>query len=482
MNLKQKLKQQLTDDSYPEFLLEISDKELSIIAQAKRFVERHTADPEFRKLAAQDCHKAAAAYDIDIDAEEIRTLWDSEAGKKSLEEGMPLTPTVKLIQRYSEAMLGWMRRRRANESLTHPNFQAWWQRQIARNSSELGMVLNTRDVHAPVCIELSEGCTVGCWFCAISADRFRGVFAYTAENRQLWHETLETIKDIIGPAAEVGFCYWATDPFDNPDYEELIKDYHATIGSMPSTTTAQAHKDIPRARKLLHLWENYGFTYNQWSILSIRILDQIHSEFTAEELIWTKLCMLNKESVVKKANAGRALEKLKRLAARGENAAEILDELAQGTIACVSGFLINMVQQKVQLISPCKASDQWPKGYKVYDEGLFTSGENLRSIMEGMIANYMPSEIRGENKVRFRRGLGYKRLPDGFEMITEFRTEKARNPVYASMFGDMINKGSYTFDEIVTAVSHLGVSREDVTASIDLMFKNGLLDEEPPQR
>jgi len=481
MSLKQKLKQQLTEGSYPEFLLEISDEELSIIAQAKRFVERHTADPEFRNLAAQDCHKAASSYDIDIDAEEIRILWDPEAGRKYLEKEIPLTPTLKLVQRYNDAMHGWMRRRRALESLTHPNIQAWWQRQIARNSGELGMLVNTRDVHAPVCIELSEGCTVGCWFCAISAEKFRGAFIRTPENKQLWRGVLETIRDIIGPAADAGFCYWATDPFDNPDYEELIKDYHATIGSMPSTTTAQVHKNISRARKLLHLWEDYGFTYNQWSILSIRILDQIHSEFTAEELVWTKLCMLNKESIVKKANAGRALEKLQRLAARGEDASEILDELAQGTIACVSGFLINMVQQKVQLISPCKASDQWPKGYKVYDEGQFTSGEDLRSIMEGMINNYMPLALRGDNKIRFRRGLGYKRLPDGFDMITEFRTEKAQNPVYGQMLGDMINNGSCTFDEIVTAVSRLGVSEEDITATIDMMFKNGLLDEELSQ-
>jgi radical SAM family RiPP maturation amino acid epimerase len=481
MSLRTNLESKLASGSYPDFLLEVSDSELSIIAHAKRFVERYTADPEFRELAEQDCHKAASLYGIKIDPEEIRTLWDPEAGKKYLEGEVPLTTTLKLCQRYSEAMSGWMGRRRSCESLTHPNFQAWWQRQQARNSSELGMTVSSRDVYAPVCIELSEGCTVGCWFCAISAERFRGAFAYTPENRLLWHEALETIRDIIGPAAEVGFCYWATEPFDNPDYEEFIKDYHAIIGSMPSTTTAQAHKDISRARKLLQLWEDYGFTYNHWSLLTIKILDQIHNEFTAEELIWTKLCMLNKESIVKKANAGRALEKIKRLAARGEDAREILDELAQGTIACVSGFLINMVERKVQLISPCKASDQWPKGYKVYVEGTFSSGKDLRSIMEGMIAEYMPLEMPGDVKVRFRRGLNYRHIPDGFELATEFKSEKARNPVYGQMLGEMINSGSYTLDEILTEVVRLGVSKEDVAASIDAMFRNGLLDEELSQ-
>lgn len=478
MESKERLKVKLARGLYPDFLLEINDSELSVIAHAKRFVERYTADPDFRKLATEDCNKAASLYGIKVDPNEIRTLWDPEEGKRYLEEGTPLTPTLKLCQRYSQAMSAWMGRRRSIQSLANPKFRAWWQRQMARNSSELGPTVSSRDVYAPVCIELSAGCTVGCWFCAISADKFRGAFPYTSENKRLWRDVLGVLKDVIGPAAEVGFCYWATEPFDNPDYEEFIKDYHKIIGSLPSTTTAQAHKDIARARTLLHLWEDYGFTYNQWSVLTIKILDRIYEEFTPEELVWTKLCMLNKESRVKKANAGRALEKCKRLASRGEDVTEILNELAQGTIACVSGFLVNMVEKKIQLVSPCKASDQWPRGYKVYEEALFGNGEDLRSVMEGMISNNMPLTLHGSDKIRFRRGLAYKQLQDGFELATEFKTEKARNPVYGLLLGEMINNGSYTLSEIVAAVGRLGVPREDVNTSIDAMFRNGLLDEE----
>ena len=46
-----------------------------------------------------------------------------------------------------------------------------------------------------------------------------------------------------------------------------------------------------------------------------------------------------------------------------------------GTIACVSGFLFNMVERNVRLISPCNASERWPLGYRIYDEGTFTDGE-----------------------------------------------------------------------------------------------------------
>ncbi len=472
-------KHNLSSENCPAFLQEISDKELSIIAHAKRFVERYTADPVFRELVAHDPGKAASKYHININAEDIRPLWDQETRIAHAEKGVPANSTLDLCRRYNDAMVGWMRRQRSGESLANQKYRAWWQRQVARNNSEIGAAINSKDVHAPVCIELSAGCTVGCWFCAISAERFQGAFEYTPENKHLWLETLETIRDIVGPAAEVGFCYWATDPFDNPDYEEFIKDYHAIICSMPVTTTAQAHKDIPRSKSLLNLWTKHKFVYNQLSILTIKILDRIHEEFSAEELVWTRLCLLNKGSIVKKAHAGRALKKSKKLAARGEDTKEILDELTQGTIACVSGFLINMVEKKVKLITPCKASDQWPDGYKIYDEDVFTSGANLKSIMERMIDNHMPMSMSEDNIIRFRRGLCYKPLANGFELSSEFTTQRAQNNRYNRQLGDLIDKGSYTVDTVVKKVTGSGVPAQEILASIDVMFKHGMLDDEP---
>ena len=83
---------------------------------------------------------------------------------------------------------------------------------------------------------------------------------------------------------------------DNPDYESFLRDYYGIIGALPPTTTAQPQKHIERLRALLHLWEAHSFVYNRFSILSTRILDVVHREFTAQELVWTGLEMLNKES------------------------------------------------------------------------------------------------------------------------------------------------------------------------------------------
>lgn len=464
----------------PAFVAEVGREELSIIGHAKRFVERYSVDPVFRAKLGGDARAVAGEYGIKIDPEEIRPLWDREAAGRYARKELPVSPAVELCYRYDRALVGWMMRRRTSDAIAHPGFRAWWERQLARNDGEIGTPFNAKDVHAPVCIELSAGCTVSCWFCAISAERFHGYFAYTPENARLWREVLQVIRDIIGPAAEVGFCYWATDPLDNPDYEKLITDYHDVVGSLPPTTTAQPHKHIERIRRLLRMWEDFNFVYNRFSILTPKILDRVHQEFSAEELVWTGLEPLNKESTKKKATAGRALEKLRKIQDGSETLADIEDELTQGTIACVSGFLFNMVEKKVKLISPCRADDRWPDGYRIYAECTFTDAADLREKMLRMIDDHMPAKLRAGDKLRFRRDLGYRTLPDGFELSTKFLKLNVQNAHYGRKIGDLIQAGAHTLDEIVKSCAATGVMASEIEASIDMLFRNGLMDDEPP--
>lgn len=476
MNLKQTLKKKLPKGTYPPYLTRISEKELSLIAHAKRFKERYTADPAFRDMVAKDPKKAARKYSIKIDPEEIRPIWDPIEGLKYSQQNIPPGYLLKLCMEYEKAIIDWTTQHKSIESIANPDFGVWRQRQIARSNSEMGMFLNHKIVHAPVCFELSAGCTVGCWFCAISADRFAGAFAYTPENKILWKEVLEATLNIAGTAARSGFCYWATDPFDNPDYEKLIVDYHTIIGSLPGTNTAMSFKDIPRTKSLIHMWENYGFTCNHLSILTVKILNKIHEEFTPEELIWTTLNLVNKNSTTKKATAGRALEKIKKLNRQDNEYQEIKAELTQGTIACVSGFLFNMVEKKVRLISPCKASDRWPKGYIVFDEGSFTCGKDLKVLLECMIKNNMALTLENNMIIKFRSDLQYKQLSHGFELKSEYSTQKIENPVYGRQFGELIQSGSRTVDEIIERISSLGATPNEIQLSIDALYKNGLLE------
>ena len=148
--------------------------------------------------------------------------------------------------------------------------------------------------HPILAFELSAGCTIGCWFCGVSADRFHGNFAYTAENARLWRAILDHCVDLFGTGAQTGFCYWATDPTDNPDYPRFLADYHAATGNLPQTTTAAPLKNLAFTREILRLSDQHRCVINRFSILTLRILDAVHAAFSAEELMGVELVLQNR--------------------------------------------------------------------------------------------------------------------------------------------------------------------------------------------
>lgn len=454
----------------------LTEEELKSLSHIKRFKARYQADPDFRKNVTVEPAKTLARYNLKIDAEVIRWLLDKEFVDSQQAEGKPCPLSVQHYSDYNNAVTKWMRRWRDTTPESDPRFRAWRERQMARADSEISKSGNAQIVHAPVCFELSKGCSVGCWFCGISAPRFSDIFYYTPENAKLWQEVLESIKEICGPAAGSGICYWATDPFDNPDYEKFVSDFHEILGVFPQTTTAQPMKDPARTRSLLKLSAGKGFTHHRFSILSLKILESLYAEFTPEELVHVGLVLQNKESLMNKALAGRALEKKQRQAEKNQEAD---DELAQPTIACVTGFLFNMVERSVKLISPCKADERWPNGYRVYAEGTFADLNDLKALLERMIATHMPLSVRESDRIRFRRHLKHENLVDGFKLSTRFLTLKFRHRPLLKELGEVILKGDKTAEEIAILFESLGVPTADTFYSLNLMFKRGVLDDEP---
>lgn len=477
--------QTLPDESLEQEIfskwMALSEEELKSLSHIKRFKERYQADPDFRTNVTVEPEKTLARYNLKIDPAAIRWLFDKEFVDSQQAEGKPFPLSIQHYLDYNNAVTKWMRRWRDTtpENITFesdPRFRAWRERQMARTDSEISKSGNAQIVHAPVCFELSKGCSVGCWFCGISAPRFSDIFYYTPENAKLWQEVLESIKEICGSAARSGICYWATDPFDNPDYEKFVSDFHEILGVFPQTTTAQPMKDPARTRSLLKLSAGKGFTHHRFSILSLKILDSLYEEFTPEELVHVGLVMQNKESLMNKALAGRALEKKQRKAEKNQEAD---DEIAQPTIACVTGFLFNMVERSVKLISPCKADERWPNGYRVYDEGTFADINDLKALLERMIANHMPLAVRESDRIRFRRDLKHENLVDGFKLSTRFLTLKFRHRPLLKELGEVILKGDKTAEEIAILFESLGVPTADTFYSLNLMFKRGVLDDEP---
>jgi hypothetical protein len=203
------------------------------------------------------------------------------------------------------------------------------------------------------------------------------------------------------------------------------------------------------------------------------MLNQVHEEFSAEELACVKLVIQNKESSIIKANAGRTRE---RNLKKGEEDSEFPQ---QGTIACVTGFLFNMVDRSVKLISPCNANDRWPLGYIVYDEGTFDNVDELKILLERMIGEHMPLTVKPNDLISFRRDLKYEGLPDGFQLSNKLKTFKFHHDSYLRELGEVIHKGGKTAAEIASMFDTCWVSPTHIFHHLNLMFSKGVINDEP---
>jgi radical SAM family RiPP maturation amino acid epimerase len=447
------------------------------VPQIKRFLERCAAEAGFIDRARE--HPAAAGTEagIELDPATFRQLWDREFAQAASAASPP--PIVEDYRRGLTAKLAFRDRAIAESRPADPRMAAWRDRQIARGAHEISAARMGQIINAPFAIELNRGCSVGCWFCGVSAPELSDVFRY-ADNVQLWRDILHVLRETVGEtAARWGFCYWATDPFDNPDYERFLLDFHAIAGVFPQTTTALALRDPARTRALLRLAEAHGCAINRFSILTLRQFKAVHAEFTADELASVECLPQNRESFLVKANAGRARDRHRRDAARrGEPFAD-----EGSTIACVSGFLLNMVDRSVRLISPSRASDRWPLGYYVFDEGRFDTAEELGRLLRRMIDARMWESVEALPAVRFADGLAYEPVAEGFRLSTPYQVTTHTHPElgrYLQELGGLIGEGRYPASDLaLLAVYRHGVPTAATLTMLEAMFARGLLNELP---
>lgn len=463
---------------------------LEQIGQTKRLLERMTSDPVFRQGLAEDPRGTAQRYGLRVDAEEVRLLWDEEAVKAHRQGPPGEVPSI--VQRYR----AWCNEKFAYRDLVRresipsdPRYVAWRARQVRRCVSELGPAKAHGLIHAPCCFELCKGCSVGCWFCGVDAPKLGDVLSYTPETRQFWRGCLEVVKEVIGPAARRGFCYWATDPLDNPNYEDFCRDFAEVLGRFPQTTTAMAHKDPERVKRLLALSRSYGCELNRFSVLTLGLFEKLFEAFTAEELVYVELIPQNKESIDRYAIAGRALERLKTKPEMrqgyGITIPEGSDFEAQAynsTIACVSGFLFNMVERSVKLISPTNADEVWPLGYRVYGQGRFETPDDLGRLLRSLIAERMTIRLRADDPVRLRRGLAFETVDQGFSVRSAFLRQTFREPAYPAMaeLGQLAAEGRWSAGQVALAMeAKHGVSLPLTFSVLNRLFELGVLDDEP---
>ena len=469
------------------------------IGQTKRALEWWSCSERFRQLIAIDPERAGLEFNLGFNPEIIRPLWDAFYAQDAARDNRELHPAVHAYREFFNSKTRWRTEVKQECSPDEPRFAAWRARQIARNSLENG-AYDDYIIHTPMAIEITDGCSVGCWFCGVGATKLVEAWQYTEENARLWRGVVSVLREKIGNAAKWGFCYWATDPLDNPDYEHFALDFHAITGMFPQTTTAQGHKDPDRIRRILAMSQQRGCRVNRFSVLTEPLLRQIYENYSADELTQVEIVAQMREGTVPKAAAGafrelaktkknivdleqkklRVLsEKSRRLAGEDPSVGPPLALEQPGTIACVSGFLLNMVKRSVKLIAPCRASDTWPLGYIVFDERRFTDENSLRDEIEDMMVQHMPLSVEPEDPIRLNPGFTYERVEDGFNVITPMTAlgiQRADMREYVQSIGEQLWRGEKTAAEIAfSAFFEHGVPEVNTLSTLALLFDKGLL-------
>ncbi len=415
------------------------------ISHAKRALELCTMEPGFQEKLAADPEGTLKEYNIDADANAVKILAIKEEAEKTLK--IPFEELPRTVRRYRKFMEEKLADRddmtRKDCVPTNPAFKAWRGRQVSRCWAELG-VRNSAIVHAPMMFELNLGCSVGCPFCGVAAGKLQKVFRYTEENAALWKDVLKITKEIVGPAGGSGICYYATEPLDNPEYEQFTYDYFDEFGIMPQITTATSTRNIQRTKNYLKESNRRYIRVNRFSVLSLDMFHKIMEEFTPEELLYVELLPQFPEApACHFSNAGRARE---------FDSKSVEAEDQGGTISCISGFLVNMAESTIRLVTPCRSSDECPTGERLIAKRHFETAEDYRRVMNGLIDEFMIEGFPKDQPLRLRDGIVFETTEEGIQFYRDegFKLKFSGNDdIPAKQYQDVLaklKKGGSAYD------------------------------------
>ena len=381
------------------------------VAEAKRALELWTMEPGFQEefLAAPEA--TLKKHGLSIDVFSVKVLCINELAIEY--QKRPLEEFPRVARRYRGFIREKLteRNRMAREACvpSHPAFRAWRGRQLNRCWVELGGK-NASLIHGPITFELDLGCSVGCPFCGVMAGKLQKVCPYDEENAPLWQGILSFLKETVGDAAGQGTCYYATEPLDNPYYEKFAEDFFQVFGIEPQLTTAVSMRRPERTRAYLLEALEKNRRVHRFSVLSLDILHKIFKTFTMEELICVELLPQFTEAPHNRfAKAGRARESdsLKVEAADGN------------TIACVTGFVVNMAERSLRLITPCGSSAEHPTGEIHIAKEFFSDLDDFKRVFMSMIDRYMQTEFSKEMPLYLRPGISFDKTAAGIEFSRE---------------------------------------------------------------
>ena len=495
--------------SYRDTFAGFSPGEVRTMAEVKRFFECYDGDRDFR--AAVDDRAGAFTTEQRRMLQDIGVTFEPEAMellwlRPDLFERLPMlvahhasfedapADVHALVAPYRELRL-WLRwRHRMNRvMLVHrfrasvratgnPEYTAWRSRRVKATRNELGWFGWTLD-HPCHAVEMAVGCSVGCGFCAFDAGKLQTVFDLSRpENRELVHAVATGMLRVLGWPAGHGMLYWSTEPHDNPHYVRLLEFWQQLTGAMLCTATARAGEEW--VRELIDFYATGPAPWPRISVLSRGMLRRLHATFSPLEMRDTQLLMQQKDGEALRTKVPGGREKMLRQLIEADDLRKVdFENLPegfeppQGSIACVSGPLVNMVNRTVKLISPCYTSMEHRYGYRVFDETTFDAGpEGFETALKRILGRSMAVRPYPEMPVRWRDDLKMVPHPDGFTLLSPTTRRDFRRGELHLRTAELVGRGDLTYEQVVDALSdNPRIGPVTALTMLDSLFKTGFL-------
>ena len=180
-----------------------------------------------------------------------------------------------------------------------------------------------------------------------------------------------------------------------------------------------------------------------------------------------------------KAVAGRAMDHKDRVSGDSGDTEIAMSEHGLGTVACVSGFLVNLPHRTVKLVTPCRACEHWPKGYRVYEEASFSTAREYREILGGMITRHMPESLPADTPLAFRSDLEFVPGDDFFELKGEVTTHRVKGLSYLGDAAPIIAEGGATPSDVIARLMADGADIFSATQVLQDLFNLGFIEDDP---
>ena len=457
------------------------------VAWFKRTLEVLYLIPGAWEEFCQDTEAFFDKYGIkNVDAEGIMQLYDEKTAKSlaGLSDDEQLKAVTYQAFRYRQYSLNKIAHRDkllyTYNVPTNTTLKKWRERQIERAKGVCGRGYSA-NVHVCVSYELTDGCSVGCPFCGVGAEKLKKVFTYDEGNAELFRESLKVMHEIIGDAAGRGAMYLENEPLDNRDYEKFLADFLDEFSILPQITTAVATRDIDRTRRLLlQLNSIKGGTHYRFSVKSVKEAEEILGAFTPEELLRVELLPQYEEAPGFEgfAKAGRELEREnKEPKEKASNEGKVIVP----SICCVSGFVINFARKDVRFITDYPADESHPNGEIILSQKSFNNAKDLKNIIESMINEHIVNSLPSDKVLKPYDYYDIKEVENNGMAIVTY--SGYMRPIDGPLKGfsevvKLLFEGKYTKKEIAEILYKTkGIDITETYFCLRTLFLNGIINE-----